>query len=237
MLRAVLAISVFGLIGGCASKGDIDELNTKIDKLSEQVAALGSGSQARAGGGDDQAALALYKEAAGLRQSGKDADARSKFLELVKKYPKNRYAQRAQQRDLAELMLVGSDAKPIAIDHVYQGEQPNLSEGVSVLIFWEKWCGYCKKEVPKLEATFQKYGDKMAFVGLTKQTKNTTKEDVEKFIADSKISYPIMKETGQASKDYAISGIPAAAVVKDGKVVFRGHPGGLTDAKLESFLN
>jgi hypothetical protein len=35
---------------------------------------------------------------------------------------------------------------------------------------------------------------------------------------------------------FAVSGIPAAAVIKDGKVVWRGHPGRLTDDMINAWL-
>ena len=44
------------------------------------------------------------------------------------------------------------------------------------------------------------------------------------------------KESGDASKAFGVSGIPAAAVVKDGKVVWRGHPGRLTEQMIESWI-
>ena len=38
------------------------------------------------------------------------------------------------------------------------------------------------------------------------------------------------------SAAYAVSGIPAAALVKEGKVIWRGHPARLTDELLEQLL-
>ena len=77
----------------------------------------------------------------------------------------------------------------------------------------------------------------MSFVGLTKQSKNTSDEDVQSFIDENSLTYPIGKEDGSISNAYAVSGIPAAAVVKDGKVVWRGHPGSLSDDMLDGWLN
>ena len=36
---------------------------------------------------------------------------------------------------------------------------------------------------------------------------------------------------------YAVSGIPAAALVKDGKVIWRGHPSRLTDELVQQLLS
>ena len=57
------------------------------------------------------------------------------------------------------------------------------------------------------------------------------------FIAENKVTYPIAKEQGdEMSKAFNVSGIPAAAVVKNGTVVWRGHPARLDDAKISGWL-
>ena len=152
------------------------------------------------------------------------------------KYGATRTAQRGG-RLLKELSLVGSPAQAITTSKMYQGSTPDVSSGVSLVVFWEKWCPHCRREVPALQATYDKYKGKMGFVGLTKQSKNTSDEDVQSFIDENKITYPMGKEDGSASNAYAVSGIPAAAVVKDGKVVWRGHPGSLSDDMIDGFLN
>ena len=75
-------------------------------------------------------------------------------------------------------------------------------------------------------------------VGLTKITKSATEEKVTSFIDEQKVTYPMAKEggNGAASKAFNVSGIPAAAVVKDGKIVWRGHPGRLSNELLDTFL-
>jgi thioredoxin-like negative regulator of GroEL len=50
------------------------------------------------------------------------------------------------------------------------------------------------------------------------------------------VDYPIAKETGELSRYFNVSGIPAAAVIKDGKVVWRGHPAQLKEDQLKSWL-
>jgi len=60
---------------------------------------------------------------------------------------------------------------------------------------------------------------------------------VTAFLSEQKVTYPIAKEQGDSmSKAYGVKGIPAAAVVKDGKVVWRGHPAKLTDDMIKGWL-
>ena len=90
--------------------------------------------------------------------------------------------------------------------------------------------------MPKLEETYEKYKGKLQVVGLTKVTKSSTDEKVQQFLSEQKVTYPIAKETGEMSDYFAVSGIPAAAVIKDGKVVWRGHPARLTDDMINAWL-
>ena len=74
-------------------------------------------------------------------------------------------------------------------------------------------------------------------IGLTKQTRNITNAQVTSFIEEKGIEYPIAKEKQDfVSGHFSVRGIPAAAVVKDGKVVWRGHPARLTDAMIAGWL-
>jgi len=236
MLRALFALTVLGLVGGCASKGDVDDLRADIAALSAKIDGMSTGGSAKAAIADaETAARDLYNAARTLAGQGKNDEAKAKLKEMGAKYGATRTAQRGS-RLLKELSLVGSPAQAITTSKMYQGDTPDVSSGVSMLVFWEKWCPHCRSEVPAVEKTFNKYKDKMSFIGLTKQSKGTSDEDIVSFIAENKITYPIGKEDGAASNAYAVSGIPAAAVVKDGVVVWRGHPGSLSDEMLDGFL-
>ena len=72
-------------------------------------------------------------------------------------------------------------------------------------------------------------------VGLTKLSRSSTEEKVLEFIKDNNVSYPTAKEDGERSKHFNVSGIPAAAVVKDGKVIWRGHLV-MTDTMIDGWL-
>ena len=108
---------------------------------------------------------------------------------------------------------------------------------VTLLAFWEAWCPHCQREVPELEATYKSLSPQgLQIVGLTKITKSATEEKVTEFIKEKGVTYPMAKETGALSEYFGVSGIPAAAVVKDGKVVWRGHPARLDEETLKAWL-
>ncbi|MEC7114432.1 MAG: hypothetical protein VXW79_05640, partial [Bacteroidota bacterium] len=143
MIRAIFAFSVIGLVAGCASKGDVEALRADIAALSEKldtISASGGASGAQANAAQaETAARELYNEARSLHQQGKSDEAKAKLTELTTRYGSTRTAQRGS-RMLKELNLVGSDAQPITAAQWYQGEAPNVESGVSMVVFWEKWC-------------------------------------------------------------------------------------------------
>ena len=56
------------------------------------------------------------------------------------------------------------------------------------------------------------------------------------FMTERKVGYPVAKENGKTARYFNASGIPAAAVVKDGKIVWRGHPAKLNPQLLKTWL-
>jgi len=235
------------LVSGCGTDPEtaqkIADLETKIAELEKKVATGGGpaqrGPQAPVGNPEEEKkAAALLKEANGYFEGGEYDKAKTKIAELKKAFPTSRGA-RAAQRIEEELNIIGKDAKEFEVEKWFQGNASLADSEATVLVFWEVWCPHCKREVPKIEATYQKYkGQGLNIVGVTKMTRNITEDQVMSFLKDNNVSYPIAKEAGQAmSEHYGVKGIPAAAVVKDGKVVWRGHPARINDKMIEGWIN
>ena len=80
----------------------------------------------------------------------------------------------------------------------------------------------------------EKYAERgLVVLGVTSET--TKKPDTEKFVAKHGARYPYAYDPGgRLQKAFDVLGIPAAALVDpSGRVVWRGHPSGLTDEILE----
>ena len=235
------------LLAGCATEDQVKKLEERIVSMEKKVEELekrpaGRSAPTPAAPADpalEAAADAAVKEIQELAKSGKSEDARAKITEFNAKYAATTTAKRASKM-LGELEVVGKPAPTsLTVDKWFQGEgKVNLaSNKPTVFVFWEVWCPHCRRELPEMETGLWKtYKDKVQVVALTRLTKDKTEADVQKFIDENKLTFPIAKEPGDLAKYFAVSGIPAAAIVKDGKIVWRGHPNGLTDDVLKPLL-
>jgi thiol-disulfide isomerase/thioredoxin len=230
-------------LSGCATQDQVKKLEERIAEVEKKQAAAPAARQGQnpmQGSGDpakEEAARNLYTQIQEMVGKGDIEGAKKKMVELTANYGDTTTAKRAQSLN-AELSVVGKAAPTdLKVEKWYQGQsEVHIDQGPTLVVFWEVWCPHCKREVPKLEATYEKYKGKLQVVGLTKITKSSTEEKVQEFITEQKVSYPMAKETGEMSDYFAVSGIPAAAVIKDGKVVWRGHPGRLTDDMINAWL-
>ena len=164
--------------------------------------------------------------------------ARQIQAEFQAKYSTTR-AYRAVQRLMLEVEVVGRDEAPRRALRWLQGSDEDLQNAAATLyVFWEVWCPHCKREVPRLVQTHDNYRDRgLRVVGITQQTRNITAEAVSNFLTANRVTYPIARAERDFVEHYGVRGIPAAALVADGKVVWRGHPGQLASETIETFLD
>lgn len=105
------------------------------------------------------------------------------------------------------------DGKPLKLAD-YRGK-------VVVLDVWATWCGYCVKEIPEL-IEFQQDADKakqpVQIIGLSV---DRDKKDVQAFVKEEKIEYPIVMGDQKSMKPLgSIPGIPVKFIInKKGVIV------------------
>jgi len=153
----------------------------------------------------------------------------------------------AQQAAPAPTLVAGSEVKIESLTSAkwVQGEPLKAFEPGKVYMFecWATWCGPCVAAIPHVNELHKKFSDK----GLRVYGINVWEdgfEKVEKFVKSKGegMSYPVAY-TGKGSafetdwlKPAGVSGIPAALIVKDGKLVLRTHPSRVTDALIEALI-
>ncbi len=252
---AVIAVAVVATVAFSYSDDSGAEIVAKLDALEKRIASLERTLNARftaleqavakggSGGGVNQAleneARTAFNKINSLVQQNKYGDAKTEMAAFMTKYGSTNTAKQAGRLN-AELSVIGKQAPTQwGIEKWFQGENDiDLgSDATTLLVFWEVWCPHCKREVPKIEKIYNDYKDKgLQVVGLTKVNRSATEDGVKGFITEKQLTYPIAKEDGKLSAHFGVSGVPAAAVVKNGKVVWRGHPVRLTPQMLESWL-
>lgn len=102
-----------------------------------------------------------------------------------------------------------------------QGKIWHLEElrGKVVLVnFWATWCPPCRKEMPDLQALYDKYKDS-GFVVLAISDEEAAK--VTPFLAERKITYPVLFDPERKVNDaFLVRGIPKSFVYdREGKLV------------------
>jgi thiol-disulfide isomerase/thioredoxin len=249
-VRRILAAAVLATVAtvSFAAKKDEDrvaDLEARVAALEKSLADIDARLQARVDAAiqdlaqREQRADEALREITNLYNQGKHLEARGALDAFNAKYAGTEAAKRAARMG-EELNVVGKPAPAeFAVEKWYvPGDPVDLSApGTTLLVFFEEWCPHCKREVPKLKETYARMkAEGLHVVALTKLTRGATDEKVQAMIQEGGLDFPIAKETGALSEYFNISGIPAAAVVKDGRVIWRGHPANLSDAVLKGML-
>jgi len=141
----------------------------------------------------------------------------------------------------ASTLLTGctaGDESGAPVAHWVKGEPVDVSSGVHVVEFWATWCPPCLTSIPHLTALQEKYADRgVNIIGVSDEELATVESFVEKM--GDKMAYTVAIDGG-ISKDYIekynIGGIPHAFVVKDGEIVWHGHPMAKLEAAIEDAL-
>src|SRR5215469_5228734 len=102
-----------------------------------------------------------------------------------------------------------------------QGKSWHLRDlkGQVVLVnFWATWCPPCRKEMPDLQALYDKYKDQ-GFLVLSISDEEVAK--VSPFVSERKITYPVLLDPGRKVNDaFVVEGIPKTFVYdREGKMV------------------
>jgi peroxiredoxin len=117
-----------------------------------------------------------------------------------------------------------------------QGGLASLSDysGKVVLInFWATWCKDCRREMPELDALFQKLKDR-GFVVLAISMDEEGRKVVAPFIEKHGPTYPILLADRPTPAAYRIYGLPTSYLLDGKGVVVRRYVGPVKPEALEN---
>ncbi len=198
----------------------VSAVHSPVDAQRESLAnTMNTAAAEAAKAGDFQTAKAVY---ARLRDDFADTAAGAKA-----------------GRRYDEVASVGTAAPVIAVSQWYQGVGDWAANPLTLVLFFETWCQHCGPEMPDVVALQAMYAPRgLGIVAFTKVSQTATDETVRAFIAKHKLTFPVGRELGGSmSTAFGVYGIPAAALVKDGVIVWRGHPTRLTEALITPYLS
>ena len=127
--------------------------------------------------------------------------------------------------------LVHSEEPEKAADFTLKtidGEEVSLSdfEGKVVLLdFWATWCPPCRRGVPDLVEIQKKYKDELVIIGISLDNQSTV-ADIEPFIEEYGINYPVVLGNQQVVNDYGnIQAIPTSFIIDQSGNIKQTHVG------------
>ncbi len=119
-----------------------------------------------------------------------------------------------------------------------EGPRVSLADraGSAALVnLWASWCVPCRTEMPILEAGFERFGNRVLFIGVDHQDSRTA---AQAFVAKAGARYRSgFDPDGVVAAAYGIRGLPTTVLVGvDGRLV-ETVTGALTETRLERLLS
>lgn len=134
---------------------------------------------------------------------------------------------------LPEVWLQGTPVKEWEKDKVY------------IFEFWATWCGPCLAAMPHMEQLHQAFKDnpRMQIIGVNVMDRKTP-EALKEFIKNrpTPLNYTMAVDVdGKKTREkwlepLKVNGIPHAFAVKNGQLIWRGHPAQLSEKTMQAML-
>jgi cytochrome c biogenesis protein CcmG/thiol:disulfide interchange protein DsbE len=118
--------------------------------------------------------------------------------------------------------LAGSPAPAFELSSPASGASAGLAQyaGRVVLVdFWATWCEPCRESFPRYQALLQRYGDKVAVIGISEDDDHI---GIDSFGQETGVSFPLVWDDEKSvAQEYQIKGMPTLFIIdKNGLVRF-----------------
>lgn len=92
---------------------------------------------------------------------------------------------------------------------------------ITLLDFWEVWCGYCVESMPKVESLFQKYSNKIDVIGIVTQDTAYAKKLIEKL----KITFASLIGNKYVLDKYGVDSFPRYFLINKNGIIKKEYFG------------
>ncbi len=117
------------------------------------------------------------------------------------------------------------------------GGQVDLRDlsGRPVLVnLWATWCGPCREEMPRLQAAYERFGDRVAFVGVDSQD---FPQAAGEFLVEVGVTYPQLADPNAELLGFTrVPGLPVTLLLDADGVIVARHIGELNGSDLEELI-
>jgi thiol-disulfide isomerase/thioredoxin len=134
---------------------------------------------------------------------------------------------------ISDKSLLGKTAPEVPVDK-WVGDKPSF-EGKFVLVnFWASWSTPCRQYIPELNALQKKYGDKLVVIGVTSEPEKDVTE-----MSEPRIEYASgIDSKAKLTAAVGVTTVPCVLLCDPkGVVLYQGHPGALTEKRLQAILS
>jgi peroxiredoxin len=121
---------------------------------------------------------------------------------------------------------LGSPAPDFTLEDL-NGTEVSLSDyhGKDIILnFWATWCGYCKMQLPYIEAVYEKYSNS----GLTVLAINAREsfDQASGYIEEHGFTFPVLLDkNGAVNQMYCVPALPATLFINSDGIVKYGKTG------------
>lgn len=135
-------------------------------------------------------------------------------------------------------IAAGQTAPAIEAAVWVNGEPSGETDKVRVVHAWFVSCPICWEEAPELVRLHEEYGDRVEFIGLAYQQKDTG-EDVERFLSENGITWPNgYGEPFTTLAAFEVKGFPAVWVIdREGRIVWNRSMRGSIESGIREALD
>jgi hypothetical protein len=107
------------------------------------------------------------------------------------------------------------------IERSFNGDFDLKSKPFQLLIFFETWCPFSHQAMIRFEEVNRQYSQfGLNVLGLTKITKSSSEEEVERYLAENEISFATFKENGRSWNYFRCDGTPSIRLLCKGYLIW-----------------